>query len=101
MALLVSEGDFLKVVESRAFDFLRLQVSSDILHDEMDISWHRGFVPDSHPQPHDGSHTLAISAFFLSTLQTSLQKKRLIKEMWKSGAGTIVSRLVIFISFTP
>jgi hypothetical protein len=80
---------------------LCLQMSSDIPHDNVDISWRRSFLHDSHPQPHDGSHTVAISAFFLSTLQTPWQRKRLIKEMWESGAGTIVNGLIIFNPFTP
>lgn len=71
-------------------------MSSDVLHDTMDISWHKKPRRDSHPQPHDGSHTIAISAFFLSTLEIPWQRKRLVKEMWESGAGTIVSRLIPF-----
>lgn len=67
----------------------------------MDISWHRKPHGDSHPQPHDGSRTIAISAFFLSTLETPWRRKKLVKEMWESGAGTIVSRLIAFDIFIP
>lgn len=101
MDLLASEKDFLKVIEFPATGFLCLQISSDIPHDNVDLSWRRRFLHDSHPQPHDGSHTVAISAFFLSTLQTLWQRKKLIKEMWESGAGTIVNKLIIFDSFIP
>jgi hypothetical protein len=76
-------------------------VSSDIPHDNIDISWRRRLVHDGHPQPQDEGHTLAISAFLLSTLQTSLQRKRLIKEMWESGAGTIVDKPITSNSITP
>ncbi|KAI0257273.1 mitochondrial small ribosomal subunit Rsm22-domain-containing protein [Lactifluus subvellereus] len=62
----------------------------DIPHDSLNISWQRKLHHDSYSQPHDGSHTMAISAFFLSTLRTSLQRKSLVKEMWESGAETIV-----------
>ena len=99
MVLLASEDDSLKVVEFRAPRFVRSPVSSDIPHDNTQISWERIFHHDSYPQPHDGGHTVAISAFFLSTLQTSLKRKRLIKEMRESGAGTIVNIFVIFNSF--
>ncbi|KAI0281665.1 mitochondrial small ribosomal subunit Rsm22-domain-containing protein [Russula aff. rugulosa BPL654] len=64
------------------------QLLEDVPHDNLDLSWHRSH--HDHPQPHDGSETIAISAFFLSTLQTSLKRKRMVKEMWESGAGTIV-----------
>ncbi|KAI9511726.1 Rsm22-domain-containing protein [Russula earlei] len=66
------------------------QLLEDVQHDNLDVTWHRKFPHDGHTQSHDGNHTIAISAFFLSTLQTSLQKKRLVKEMWESGAGIIV-----------
>lgn len=71
----------------------------DVSHDNLDLSWHRSHL-DSHPQPHDGNETIAISAFFLSTLQTSLKRKRIVKEMWESGAGTIVRRVILSI-FLP
>jgi hypothetical protein len=71
-------------------------MSSDVLHDGLDVSWQRKFHPDSIPQAHDGSSTVAISAFFLSTLHTPLQRKALIEEIWKSGAETIVIRFTVF-----
>ncbi|KAI0308079.1 mitochondrial small ribosomal subunit Rsm22-domain-containing protein [Multifurca ochricompacta] len=61
-----------------------------IPHDNLDISWQRKFHRDNWPQSYDGSQTIAVSAFFLSTLQTSLQRKALMKEMWESGADIIV-----------
>jgi hypothetical protein len=66
----------------------------DVPHDNLDLSWHRSHH-DRNSQPHDGSETIAISAFFLSTLQ-SLKRKRIVKEMWESGAETIVRRLITF-----
>jgi hypothetical protein len=74
--------------------------ATDVPHDNLDISWHRSHH-DSHPQPHNGRETIAISAFLLSTLQTSLKQKRVVKEMWESGAGTIVRRLIAFYIFVP
>jgi hypothetical protein len=95
MVLLTSEGGFLEVDEFRAHAFLHSSTQLDIPHDSLDIAWHRTFHHDSLPQPLDGSNTIAISAFFLSTLRNSLQRKLVVKEMWESGADTIVSRLVI------
>ncbi|KAI9444934.1 Rsm22-domain-containing protein [Lactarius indigo] len=65
-------------------------LEGDVLHDGLDISWQRKFQPENIPQAHDGSSTIAISAFFLSTLQTPFQRKALIEEIWESGAETIV-----------
>jgi hypothetical protein len=91
MVSLASEGNFLKVVEFRAHAFLHLSVQPDIPHDSLNISWQRTLHHDSYSQPRD---TMAISAFFLSTLRTSLQRKSLVKDMWESGAETIVCRLI-------
>jgi hypothetical protein len=95
MASLASESGFFKVPKFRAHICLRLSVQLDIPHDSLNIAWQRKFHHDSFAQTHDGSSTIAISAFFLSTLRTSLQRKSLVKEMWESGADTIVSRLII------
>ena len=70
-------------------------ISSDVPHDGLDVSWQRKFHPDGIPQAYDGSSTIAISAFFLSTLHTPLQRKALISEMWESGAETIVIRSAV------
>ena len=67
-------------------------ISSDVPHDGLDVSWQRKLHPDGIPQTHDGRSTVAISAFFLSTLHTPLKRKALIEEIWGSGAETIVSR---------
>ncbi|KAI0274926.1 mitochondrial small ribosomal subunit Rsm22-domain-containing protein [Gloeopeniophorella convolvens] len=59
-------------------------------HDSLDISWQRKFRADDWLQLHNGGGTIAISAFLLSTLQGSIQRKAVLKEMWESGAETIV-----------
>lgn len=38
-----------------------------------------------------GHNALAISAFHLSSLPTALARKQMVKEMWESGAHTLVS----------
>jgi hypothetical protein len=62
----------------------------------LDVIWQRKLLSDNIPQVHDGSSTVAISAFFLSTLNTPLQRKALIEEIWESGAETIVIRSTVF-----
>ncbi|KAH9004167.1 Rsm22-domain-containing protein [Lactarius hatsudake] len=59
------------------------------------VSWQRKFQPDDIPQVYDGSSTVAISAFFLSTLQKPFQRKALIEEIWGSGAETIPRELLL------
>ncbi|KAF8273002.1 mitochondrial small ribosomal subunit Rsm22-domain-containing protein [Lactarius quietus] len=66
------------------------QLLEGVPHGGMDVSWQRKFHSDNIPQVHDGSSTVAISAFFLSTLNTQLQRKALIEEIWECGAETIV-----------
>lgn len=66
------------------------QLLEDVPHDGLDVSWQKSFHSDNTPQVHAGSGTVAITAFFLSMLNTPLQRKALIEEMWESGAETIV-----------
>jgi ribosomal protein RSM22 (predicted rRNA methylase) len=51
----------------------------------LSVSWHKA-LPETTPV----GETLAVSAFALSGMPTPLQRKQLVKEMWASGAGTIV-----------
>jgi hypothetical protein len=46
----------------------------------------------------DVGHNLAISAFSLSQIPTPAGRKRMIKEIWDSGADTIVSTLYAHVS---
>jgi len=82
-------ANYVGIEKRRGLTSVGRQLLEDVPHDNLTISWHGRFHHDN-LQPYDGSHTVAISAFFLSTLQHSPQRKRLVKEMWESGAGTIV-----------
>ncbi|EIW87110.1 hypothetical protein CONPUDRAFT_116167 [Coniophora puteana RWD-64-598 SS2] len=56
-----------------------------------DISWSKSYHEDRHSVPREeGSNTLALSAFNLSSLNPPLARKTQVKEMWQSGAGTII-----------
>lgn len=68
----------------------------------LSATWQKSFREDGIIKRTEAHDTLALSAFMLSTLQTPLAKKKLVKEMWESGAHTIVSsRFCFFTHFTP
>jgi hypothetical protein len=43
-----------------------------------------------------GGDTIALSAFMLSALPAGQARKALVKEMWESGAGVMVSLFYLF-----
>lgn len=55
------------------------------------MSWKKSFRDDDKIRRSEGGDVLALSAFLLSSLPTPLARKALVKEMWDSGAGIIVS----------
>ncbi|KAF9270814.1 Rsm22-domain-containing protein [Marasmius fiardii PR-910] len=55
-----------------------------------DVSWQRSFQEDDKISRSLGYDTLALSAFYLSSLPTHLARKALVKQMWESGAHTLV-----------
>ncbi|KAJ7150294.1 Rsm22-domain-containing protein [Mycena filopes] len=62
----------------------------DIEPGSLRISWHKSFrAEDAIPRP-EGHHTVALSAFMLSSLPTNIARKALVKEMWSSGAHVMV-----------
>ncbi|KAG2756344.1 Rsm22-domain-containing protein [Suillus brevipes Sb2] len=56
----------------------------------LSATWQRSFREDDIIKRTEGHDTLALSAFMLSTLQTPLARKKFVKELWESGAYTIV-----------
>ena len=61
---------------------------------DLRVSWQRMLQQDDKISKEQGGNVIALSAFALSSLQTPLAKKQLVKEMWESGANTIVSETV-------
>lgn len=58
------------------------------------MKWAKSFK-EEHKTPRENSDkTLALSAFMLTSLPTSIAQKTLIREMWNSGANTIVRFLI-------
>lgn len=55
------------------------------------VRWQRGFSDTDHVHRSEGGNVLALSAFYLSTLASPLDRKAAVKEMWQSGANVLVS----------
>jgi ribosomal protein RSM22 (predicted rRNA methylase) len=62
--------------------------SSDVDFGPLSASWHK-MLPEL-PVAEGEGETLALSAFALSGLPSPLARKQLVREMWASGADTIV-----------
>ncbi|KAF8640974.1 hypothetical protein AX17_000620 [Amanita inopinata Kibby_2008] len=58
--------------------------------DKLQIHWQRSFRRNDHLETFEAGQTLALSAFMLSSLPTSVGRKALVKEMWESGADVMV-----------
>ncbi|PSS29720.1 hypothetical protein PHLCEN_2v2868 [Hermanssonia centrifuga] len=56
----------------------------------LSASWQKSFHDDNKIRRSDGTGVLALSAFILSSLPTSIARKTLVKEMWESGAEIMV-----------
>jgi ribosomal protein RSM22 (predicted rRNA methylase) len=54
------------------------------------LTWQKTFQDNDKIRRTDGRDVLALSAFSLSSLPTALARKTLVKEIWSSGAHTIV-----------
>lgn len=65
--------------------------TTDVDIGQTTVRWQKGFSDVDYVRRSEGGSVLALSAFYLSTLPTPLARKAAVKEMWKSGAGTIVS----------
>lgn len=66
--------------------------ATDVDMGSASISWKKTYHGAEKPERTEGE-VLAISAFMMSALPTPLARKALVKEMWESGAETIVNRL--------
>ncbi|KAG6334024.1 hypothetical protein ID866_5067 [Astraeus odoratus] len=56
----------------------------------LSATWRKSFHESDRIDRAQGRNTLALSAFMLSSLPTHLARKRLIKELWESGADTMI-----------
>lgn len=61
----------------------------------MGVFWQRAFDEEDRIARSTGHGTLALSAFMLSSLTSPMARKNLVKEMWESGAHTIVFVFVL------
>ncbi|TFK26729.1 3-methyl-2-oxobutanoate hydroxymethyltransferase [Coprinopsis marcescibilis] len=58
--------------------------------ENLSVKFHKTFSQDERGEAEQANKTIALSAFVLSTLPTTLARKALVKEMWESGADTLV-----------
>ncbi|KAF9245720.1 hypothetical protein BU15DRAFT_85441 [Melanogaster broomeanus] len=56
----------------------------------LSATWQKSFHEDDSRDPAEGYSTLALSAFMLSALPTPFAKRKMVQEMWDSGAHTII-----------
>lgn len=54
------------------------------------VTWRKAFHESDRVDRAEGQNTVALSAFMLSSLPSQFSKKRMVKEMWESGAHTII-----------
>ena len=57
---------------------------------DVNVSWQKAFHEENKLPRTDGSGVLALSAFMLSSLSNGVARKKLVKEMWDSGAEIMV-----------
>lgn len=67
---------------------------SDIKSGDLTVCWRKAFHEDDIVPRDFGQDTIALSAFNLSSQPNNIARKTLVKEMWNSGAHTLVSILV-------
>ncbi|KAL4251512.1 Mitochondrial RNA Methyltransferase [Abortiporus biennis] len=58
--------------------------------ESLKVNWQKGFAADNRITHSEGANVVALSAFLLSSLHTPLARKQVVKEMWESGAETII-----------
>lgn len=56
----------------------------------VNVSWQKSFHEQDIVSREEGASVMALSAFMLSSLPTTVDRKLLVKEMWNSGAEVIV-----------
>lgn len=54
------------------------------------VSWRKAWHSEDNITPSSGGDVVALSAFLLTTLPDVLARKKLVQEIWESGANTIV-----------
>lgn len=67
----------------------------DVKLGAISTSWHKGFSDEHNLIVGQGQRVVAISAFHLSEAKSDIERKDLVKQMWNSGADTIVSSITI------
>jgi len=61
-----------------------------ILTENLEVRWQKSFKESDKLLEIEASKTIALSAFFLTTLPTAVAQKTLVEGIWASGAHTLV-----------
>ena len=69
----------------------RAYIHSDVKLDGISTDWNKGFSDEYTLSARQGQNAVAISAFHLSEAKNDIERKDIVKQMWNSGAETIVS----------
>jgi ribosomal protein RSM22 (predicted rRNA methylase) len=84
-----------KRIVNRMYAFVLLNQSCikrclDISTEALEVRWQKSFKAGDKLLHPAAESAIAISAFMLTTLPTSMAQRALVEEMWASGAHTIV-----------
>lgn len=63
---------------------------ADVRRPDIVIQWQKSFQAEDRISRTGASDVLALSSFLLSSIPAPLSRKAVVKEMWESGAHTIV-----------
>lgn len=70
-----------------------MNMTTDADIGSLTATWQRTFQSEDKVRRSQGNSTLALSAFYLSSLPYPASRKAIVKEMWESGADIMVSSI--------
>lgn len=70
-----------------------ISILLDVEMGGLNVSWQKVFKESNQIPRSEGGDVLALSAFVLSTLSTSWERRDVLKEMWQSGADVMVGKV--------
>ena len=80
-----------RVSSSLPYDGHLLMWCADVRRNDMIVSWKKSFQEDDRIPRSQAQDVMALSAFSLSSIPLPSSRRALVKQMWESGANTIVS----------
>lgn len=71
------------------------RISADSEPGAVSVTWQKSFKEENKIQRSGAGDVLALSAFMLSSLPSPVARKALVKEIWDSGADTMVMSILL------